>query len=416
MLSIPLLAAALTLAQEGTEAPAGASAKIAVLPFASLAGDLPGRTGPKASGMLATEFKSAEQLQLVDLKKGGAGGADPFADELAAARKLVEEAKAQRGKRKFRLAEEALLKALDGYRKAAGGVTDVGELADAYALLAAVQFNTGKDDEGQRSLSTALSLSPERELPLAQTSALFARVVADTRKAVQTGPKGSMLVETTPAGAALVIDGVPLGGSPLQVKDVPAGQHAWRGTLANGELVGGLVEVLPGKQAKVTVTASTKDPESRILSALAQNKLDADLVAAAKEQAQAVGADLLLFGALSKEGKGLALDAFVYSAQAGEVRRLSRTRFDTELLSAGVEFLNLTRDVASKGAKVGEAVKVPAPVAAGLTQGSTQVAEAKYGVQPGKALTLDAADPVADPKDSGPRKPLEQKRVPLKKQ
>ena len=152
-----------------------------------------------------------------------------------------------------------------------------------------------------------------------------------------------------------------------------------------------------------------------MLSSLAQNKLDAELVAAAKEHAAELKADLLLFGALSKDGKGLALDSFLYVAQANEVRRLQRTTFDTELLSAGMEFYNLAGALTAKGSKVGDLVKVPSPVTNGPAPVGTRVAEAKYGIQPGKELALDeAVEPTKD--ESGSRKPLEGKsRAPLKK-
>ncbi len=401
---------------EAAPAPAASSApKLAILPFAALGGDIPQRTGPKAAGMLTTEFKSVEAVQLLDTRKANAG-ADPFADGLAAARKGVEEAKDLRKKRKFRLADEALAKAVAGYRALAPGVTDIGEVADAYALWSAVQYNTGRDDEGLRSLSSALSLAPDRELPLAATSPLFARVVTDVRKGVKASAKNLLSVESTPAGGAVFVDGIPLGGSPLQVKDVPAGLHFWKVALANGETVGGVVEVVHGKPSKVSGVATTKDPESRMLAQLAQNKLDAELVAAAKEHATALQADMLLFGALSKDGKGLSLDSFLYVASSNEVRRLQRTSFDGELLSAGMEFYNLAGTLTAKGAKVGDLVKLPAAVVSGPAPNGTKLAEAKYGVQPGKEVALDAVEPVEGAKDDGPRKPLENKsRAPLKK-
>ena len=52
---------------------------------------------------------------------------------------------------------------------------------------------------------------------------------------------------------------------------------------------------------------------------------------AAQELSSASSLDLLVFGTLSREGKNLALDAFVYAAKAGEVRRLNRASFDTEI-------------------------------------------------------------------------------------
>ncbi len=389
--------------------------KLGVLPFASLSGDVPARAGQKATGMLSTEFKNAEGLQFVDLRK--AGSTDfAAADALNDARKAVDEAKGHRAKKKFRLAGESLTKAVGIYKANAPAVSDIGEVVDAYALLSAVQYNTGKDEEGAASLKTALAFAPDRDLPLAATSQLFGRVVSDTRKALKESPKGVLQLETTPSGAAVVVDGVPLGNTPLSVKDVPPGLHFWRATLANGEVLGGVTEVQGGKTAKVSGASTSKDPESRLLSAVSQNRLDADLVKAAQELTSSSGLDLLVFGTLSREGKNLALDAFIYAAKGGEVRRLSRATFDTELLSAGVEFFNIAGTLSAKGAKSGDAVKVPSSVAPNLGPAGVKVAEAKYGVQPGKGDALDVGEPETGTKDEGNRKPLgDGKRSPLKK-
>lgn len=402
------------------EAPPPAAApvvkpKLTVMPFAALTGDVPQRAGAKAVGMLTTEFKSADSFALVDGKKEKAtGGAE---EALGQARKEVTDAKELRAKKKFRLAEEALQRALTAYKSAPGALVEVGEVVDAYALLAAVQYNTGRDEDGAKSLNQALTLAPERELPLAQTSALFARVVTDARKVLKDGPRGSLMLESAPSNAPVLLDGLSLGSTPLSVKDVPPGLHFWKATLPSGEALGGVVEVVGGKQATAKASSASKDPESRLLSSLAQNKLDADLVAAAREHAKSAEADLVVFGALSKEGKGLALDTFLFAASTGDVRRMARASFDTELLSAGMEFFNLAGELAKHGDKVGEAVKVPSSVSMTLiTGGAARLAEAKYGVVPGKEGLegLEAPEPT---KEEGPRKPLEQKRRgPLKRQ
>lgn len=403
------LAASLSAAAQDTP-----KSKLSVMPFAALTGDVPPRAGAKATGMLTQEFKSADSFQLVDAKKDQ--GDDAATAALDEARKLVEDAKAQRAKKKFRLAEEALTKAVAAYEKAATALPEMGELVDAYALLSAVQFNTGRDDEGQKSLNHALALAPDRELPLAATSALFSKLVESSRKNLKDGPRGSVLLESSPSNAPVTLDGLALGATPLLVKDVPPGVHVWRAQLPTGEALGGFVEVLAGKQASAKAASSSKDPESRLLTALAMNKLDADALAAAKDQAKAADADLLVFGALSKDGKGLALDSFLFAAASGEIRRLPRARFDTELLSAGMEFYNLAGELAKKGKTVGEAVKVPAGVATSLVASASKTAEAKYGVVPGKELDVEGIDtggPATAPAD-GQRKPLEQKRrVPL---
>lgn len=414
--SLTALLASAAFAQ-GEAAPPAAPAvksKLTVMPFAALTGDVPQRAGTKALGMLTTEFKSADSFALVDPKKEKAvGGAE---ESVETARKAVTEAKELRAKKKFRLAEEALQRAIAAYKAAPAALPEVGEVVDAYALLSAVQFNTGRDDEGARSLTQALTMAPDRELPLAQTSALFSRVVTDARKVLKDGGKGSVMLESSPSNAPVLLDGLPLGTTPLSVKDVPPGLHFWKATLPSGEALGGVVEVVAGKQAIAKAASASKDPESRLLSSLAQNKLDAELVAAAREHAKSAEADLVVFGALSKEGKGLALDTFLFAASTGDVRRMARASFDTELLSAGMEFFNLAGELAKHGDKVGEAVRVPSSVSMTLiTGGTAKLAEAKYGVVPGKELDgLDAAEPV---KDEGPRKPLEsKKRAPLKRQ
>ncbi|MGV3621096.1 MAG: PEGA domain-containing protein [Archangium sp.] len=411
------LTALLALSSFAQGAPAEAPAtkqKLTVMPFAALTGDVPARAGAKAVGMLTTEFKSADTFALVDAKREKASGAAETA--LETARKEVGDAKELRNKKKFRLAEEALNRGIAAYKNAIPALPEIGEVVDAYVLLSAVQFNTGRDEEGAKSLNQALAMAPEREVGLASSSPLFARVVTDARKALKEGAKGTLLLESSPSNAPVLVDGLALGATPLQVSAVPPGLHFWKATLPSGEAIGGVIEVTGGKQASAKASSASKDPEARVLTALSQNKLDADLVAAAKETAKANEADLIVFGALSKDGKGLALDTFLFTAATGDVRRMARASFDTELLSAGMEFYNLAGELAKKGSQVGEAVRVPSSVSSTLVSSAAKTSEARYGIVPGAEIGVD--DGAVEPtKDDGPRKPLEQKRrAPLKRQ
>jgi tetratricopeptide (TPR) repeat protein len=413
--ALVLVAALPALAQDADPKP-----KLTVVPFALLSADINPRASLKAVGMLSQEFKSAEKFELLEAKKKETEAA--FTDALAQARKHVTEAQEFRAKKKFRLADESLGKALGLYQKNVAGLTDLAEVIDAYALLAAVQYNTGRDEEGLKSLTAALALAPDRELPLAQTSALFARVVTETRKTVKDAQRGQLVIESTPANASVLIDGLALGSTPLTVKDVPPGLHFWRAALPNGEFQGGTIEVVAGKQALVRAVSAAKDPESRLLAAVAQNKVDPDALAAAREFAADAQAEMIIFGGLSsKAGKGLTLDTFVYVVSSNEVRRLPRAAFDAELLNAGMEFYNLAGEVAKKGKETGELVKVPASVSFDLAGQSAKVAEVKYGVVPGKAAAAEALEGLESTgtgkepgKDDGPRKPLGP-RAPLKK-
>ncbi len=419
-----LILSALLLLPLASRAQDDKGPRVVVVPFAALSGDVPQRAGQKAAVMFSSEIKSADGFALVDVKKGAA--ADPHAETLDAARAAVEEAKGLRQKRKFNAAEAKLQEALELYKKGAAGLTDVAELQDAWVLLSAIQYNTGRDEDGAKSLDTALALAPGRELPLAKTSPMFSRVVATAKANLEKAPKGSLLVESTPAGAQVFVDGVSLGTSPLLVKDVPAGQHAWRVQLPSGESTGGVAQVAAQKQTKVAGQAAGEDPESKMLATLSQNKVDQSVVEAAKAHAKTVQAELLIFGALSREGKNLALDSFVLKVDSGELKRLPRSVFDAELLSAGMEFYNLVGRLSAEGLKVGTDTRVPGPVADGVRVGSAKVTEVAYGIDPNQTaapgLDVESAGTGGqgagkDQGKDGGRKPLDpnQKRTPLRR-
>lgn len=373
-----------------------------VVPFASLSGGVPAKAGTKAAGLFSNELKSTDKVVLAEVKK--APLSDAFSNTLEEARKHVDEAVKFRQAKKFRLAEEALQKALLGYKSAAAGLKDIAEFADAYVLLSAVQYNTGRDEEGLKSLQTALAMAPNRDVPVAQTSALFRQVMEDTRKKLLSAPKGSLLVESTPAGAPVLVDGLLLGSTPLLVREVPVGMHTFSITLPQGEIGGGIVEVLAQKQATASFKTTSVEPEVALQTKLAQNRIDTEAIEALKRIAAQTQSQKIVFGGLSKEGTGLRLDAFVFQAETLEVRRLPGALFDTELLSAGMEFYKICGPLL-ENPSLGEPVKAPASVNGGpATQ--PKVAEVKYVLSSGSVMV-----------DGSEEKPLEtpNRRIPLKK-
>lgn len=384
--------------------------RVAIVPFAPLTGDLPLRVGAKAAGMLSTELKNTQGITLVASSAPEVSA--PGAGALATARTLVEEARTHREQRKFRLAEETLQKALTEYGAAIGAIESVEEIAEAWALLSAVQYVTGQDEKGQASLDQALVLAGPRELALQKTSALFSKVVDARRKAVASAAKGSLLVESSPSGAAVFLNGVAVGNSPVVVKDVPPGVHAWRVKLPTGDMSGGMVEIASGKEAKVRGETRGADPEALLTAAIATNAIDQKAIAAAKEHAKTINADLLILGGLSREGKGLALDGFLFTAANGELKRLPRKTFDTELLSAGMEFFNLAGELAKQGAAFGETTRVPVTVAAGKLP-QPKLTEAKWGAEQA-AANADSILPAGGTEPAEPRAPIK-KRKPLGK-
>jgi hypothetical protein len=387
-----------------------AAPRLAVAPFAAASAGLPPQATDLAHAMLVAELKSTAAFSLVPaLPESSAGAAT---EALRTARAAIEEARGRWAQKQLALADEALGRARAAYATAAPALTDIGELIDGDALAAAVAYAAGRDEDGLRHLTHALAMAPERPLPLAATSALFGRLVDSVRKTVQAAPKAALSVGSTPTHAPVTLDGQWIGSAPVVVRGVPPGPHLWSARLATGEAVGGQVELLAGRTTELVVRPARLDAGARLLAALARNQLDDGAVKAARELASATGADLVLFGALSVDGKALALDTFLLASDAPAPRRLARRQFDAELLSAGVELYALAGALAQDAAGVGTPVALPGLVAEGLTS-QARPAEIDYAVRGADRAKAPAPDDSAE----RPRRATEpRRRVPLKTQ
>jgi tetratricopeptide (TPR) repeat protein len=430
--------------------------KVAVLPFQAVSADVPARTGPRVTARLAAEVHAAAGLALVELPRAteettgvasvarAAGEATSTAqavahgtaqdarampavargtakeatatslamsrdavDPLTIAREAMKEATTAWDARDFKRAEAALGRALDAYAAGAAQLTEASELADAYALRAAVRYATGRDAEAAASLTQALALAPNRPLPLAATSPLFAKTVERVRAAQESGPRGGVRFESIPSGLAVTLDGRPVGTAPLRVTDVPPGAHLWRSVLPSDDAVGGVVEVAPDKQAVVQVRPSGTGPDAALALALASNRLDTAALEAASALGRAAGADLVVLGTVARTVTGLAVDAFVLAPGDTTPRRLARLSVDTELLEASAPLREGIAAVAARGVEAGVTEPLPVVPAPGdaFAPPPSQVA---YPVSTERAP--EAPKPAAPAPD---RKPLQPIRKPL---
>lgn len=374
--------------------------RVAVLPFQAISGDVPGKAGPRATQRLATEVRGVGGLELAEPVV-----TEPPPDALAQARESVKEAEARRQKHDFAGADAALGRALENYATVAATLPRGSELADAYALRAAVRYSQGRDEEAARDLAFALTLAPGRAPPLAETSPLFARTVERVRAAVRGQPRGAVRFVSVPPGVPVTLDGQPVENTPVRVAEVPPGGHLWRAVLPSGEVTGGIVEALSGKEVEVKIRPPGEGAEATLAATLAGNRLDAAAVEAAKSLSQALRAELIVFGTVSRTGTGLALDTFVLTPDARTPRRVPRIALDADLLDAGPPLRELASTLAARGAQVGESVSLPATLAPGA--GATpRLAQVKYPVEEQPVSAPKPVTPTPDRAPLAPRKPL----------
>ncbi|WP_217443416.1 PEGA domain-containing protein [Myxococcus sp. CA051A] len=374
--------------------------KVAVLPFQAVSGDVPARAGPRLAARLASEIHGMAGLALAEPPVPSP--TDVKTDALAAAQAAVQEATTARAARDFTRAETALGRALDAYAANATHLQDGAELADTYALRAAVRYAIGRDDDAASALTHALAIAPGRPLPLAATSPLFAHTVERVRAAHATQPRGVLRFESFPQGLEVTLDGSSAGTTPVRVTQVPPGAHLWRATLPSGEPVGGVVEALPEREVTFTIQPTGTGATAALALALSGNRLDTSALQAASTLGREASADLVVFGTLSRSDTGLALDAFVFAPGDAAPRRLPRLTMDLELLDAGEPLRALAAQLASRGVEAGLTEAPPLSPTPGASR-VTRAAQSVYAV------------PLSNPvKPTAPtRKPVDPIRRPL---
>ena len=335
--------------------------KVAVVPFAPLSGDVPVQAGSKSASLLASELGNLGTLTSVDL---GIEADEAAGKALQAARDAVAAAQAAEKKRKLGAAATAYRAAIAAYDSAAALLDTPTELSDAHVALGTALYLTGEDEQGSQELASALSLTPARAFAGEATSPLFTATVSKVREQVLSAEKAWLRIDSTPPGARAFLDGQELGRTPISVRDIPAGKHLWRVSLPTSRPIGGAVVLAPGAKQSVAAILGGMAPASRLIAALAGNRLDERVLASAKAASGASGVDILVFGALLARGQELVLEPFLYSPARNAVTRLPRKTFDAEMLSAGVELFKLAGEIGGRVQELGVAEKIGGRISA----------------------------------------------------
>jgi hypothetical protein len=175
--------------------------------------------------------------------------------------------------------------------------------------------------------------------------------------------------------------------------------------MPSGEVAGGLVEVVSGKEVEVRVKPPGEGPGAVLAAALAGNRLDAAALEAAAALGQTLRADLVVLGTLSRTDTGLALDAFLLAPDSRTLRRVPRIPLDTDLLDAGPPLRQLAATLAAQGAEAGEPVSLPvAPAEQGVQ--APRLIQVKYPVEEKPASAPKPVPPPQSRPPLTPRKPL----------
>jgi hypothetical protein len=383
-----------------TPASALAAARIGVMPFAPLAGDVPQGAGERGADILQKELKNQSDFEVIPRQEVASNTA---AKALSLANTKLQEARTLVGQHKAAAAVKAYQAALDAFGKGAAELENFEDVLAADQELATLLYRDGKDDDAAKVVVDAMRLSAGQSLRTLAASPTFATIMEGLDKKATTMPKGACRVDSVPQGADVYVDGQAAGKTPVLLKDLPAGKHYVRALLPSGEKWGELVDV-PGKgEVRVRAHSGAEGPVAEVSAQLVENQLQQTALPALKQAAATQKVAFLAFGVLHRTPNGLALDPFLYSAERGTVSRLQRVGFDAEMLEAGLEMDKVVADIQKKLGGDPTPVSLPSKVALDMGRERDLATEYHFGGVPDATIDQPAGGAAESDEESGHR-------------
>jgi len=173
---------------------------------------------------------------------------------------------------------------------------------DALVQIALAKIKLGNDEAAARTLDSLIRLDPARTLSAPAVPKEMASRHSKQRTAYFAKPRGSIRIESVPAGARVTIDGRDVGETPLIAKSVLSGDHFVRVMKEN---VGAAWEkiTVATDQENVSFTLDeghASGPLAAVVKGLSQNTVDESVISGAEKLGEASKADYVVFGAMRK--------------------------------------------------------------------------------------------------------------------
>lgn len=159
-------------------------------------------------------------------------------------RSAVSQAKRQINAGDIDMAEENLRAALNEFSAATAALDRCGEVCDALIHLAGVEFLKGEENAARAAISDVLAMDSSFKFDGAAFDKSFMLIYREMQdRMTRQGRLGTLVVQSSPPGARVFIDGEERGFSPLTLDHLPVGKHLLRVERAGYLTYGQIVEV-----------------------------------------------------------------------------------------------------------------------------------------------------------------------------
>jgi tetratricopeptide (TPR) repeat protein len=256
----------------------------------------------------------------------------------------------------FNGAAELLTTALDKFKKNASELGDATPVVDATFKLAEAQFKANDQEMARSTLFKALALNPAGEA-LESSGQAYKQFFDSVRSGMSRNGKGSLTVQTTPAGLAVSVDGQPRGNGPVTLEDLPVGDHWVTVAGEGGQVSGQVIAVQRGRTATAKIDigrsggggASGAEPRylRSLRSEVAGGAIGDGLLPYMKELTARQGAKFVVVGVVVKRADGFEALTFVYRAEDGLFANGPKQKFNKELSNVSSGAYSLAAGVAT---------------------------------------------------------------------
>ncbi len=215
------------------------------------------------------------------------------------------------------------------------------EVVEGLVSLAVAELRTGDERQARAALAQVVRLAPMLRLARGKYPPVVIREFDRTRARVLHAGMGSITVRGPP-GSIAYVDGRKAGPVPAVVRGLPPGAHLLRLETPEGQKAGRIFE-LSENRAEVTLTPVPMVEVPRF-----EPTLTAGDLSRLAAHAAAVGADLILLGALEEQGAQVRAGSALYSVAANALLPLPEVLFAPEGAGGAVAALTLMDAVSAR--------------------------------------------------------------------
>ncbi|MDQ3266758.1 MAG: hypothetical protein M3Y59_24420 [Myxococcota bacterium] len=315
-------------------APAAELPRLAILPYATAPGTPP-ELGARFQSLLGDELLTRDaQLTWVEPPRAG-----PPSQRAEAMRQLAQ-GRRQLAAGEFQAASVSLRKGISlGLIDPVTAPMD--DVVEGLVSLAIAELRTGDERQARSALAQVVRLAPLLRLSKNKYPPVVIREFDRTRARVLKGGMGSLTLQGPP-GSIAYVDGRKAGPVPAVVRGLPVGAHFLRLETPEGQKAGMIFE-LSATRAEVTLTPSQPVEVPKF-----ERSLTAEDLPRLVAHAAAVGADLILLGALEGQGVQVRAGSALYSVAAHALLPLPEVLFAPAGAGGAVAALNLMDAVVSR--------------------------------------------------------------------